>query len=185
MNSKAEFQRQSSILKALSENEFGGAQRNPFEAVKTKSLIGRRQICREQILHWSKVLGHTEAMMLVQAEDESVTPSSSYHCAPILVPFTRSPHGVAHSSASLPERESLGGLDYVAPQGSLLRSALSSVIPEIANASSEGSMVAVQRRHGLTLDVESLTNLWPSNYLQDTLESDVDELTSPSESASM
>ena len=44
-------------------------------------------------------------------------------------------------------------------------------------------MAVVQRRHGLTLDIESLTNLGPSNYLQDTLESDVDEMTSPSESA--
>lgn len=184
MSSKAEFSRQSSILKALSENEFGGAQRNPFEAVKTKSLICRREICKEQIQHWSKVLGHTEAMMLVQAEDESVAPSSSHqhHRAPNLVPLGGSPHGViAYSSASLPSH---WGADHVAPQGSLLRSALSSIIPEIANASSEGSMVAVQRRNGLTLDVESLTNICASNYLQDTLESDVDEFTSPSESAS-
>ena len=185
MNSKAEFQRQSSILKMLSENEFGGSRQNPFEAVKTKSLISRRQTCREQIQHWSKVLRHTEAMMLVQAEDESVAPASGSHGHG---PHGR--HGVAHSSASLPDRESLGGpgpafAGYAIADGSLLRSALSSVIPDIASASSEGMMAVVQRRHGRTLDIESLTNLGPSNYMQDTLESDVDEETTPTESATI
>ena len=196
-NSKAEFQRQSSILKMLSENEFGGSRQNPFEAVKTKSLISRRQTCREQIQHWSKVLRHTEAMMLVQAEDESVAPASGCHGhgPPFLVPFNGSPHGgcgVAHSSASSPDRESPGGpgpgpafAAYAIADGSLLRSALSSVIPDIASASSEGMMTVVQRRHDLTIDIESLTNLGPSNYLQDTLESDVDEETTPSESATI
>ena len=144
MNSKAEFQRQSSILKMLSENEFGGSRQNPFEAVKTKSLISRRQTCREQIQHWSKVLRHTEAMMLVQAEDESVAPASASHGhgLPFLVPFNGSPsphegRDVAHSSASSPDRERESPGDpgpgpafaaYAIADGSLLRSALSSVI---------------------------------------------------------
>ena len=90
----------------------------------------------------------------------------------------------------MPDRESLGGpgpafAGYAIADGSLLRSALSSVIPDIASASSEGMMTVVQRRHDLTIDIESLTNLGPSNYLQDTLESDVDEETTPSESATI
>lgn len=197
LNSKAEFQRQSSILKMLSENEYGGSRQNPFEAVKTKSLISRRQTCREQILHWSKVLRHTEAMMLVQAEDESVAPSAG-HCAPILVPFTGPPRGISHSSHSSQEkereRESPCRHSYAtpvpsparahAPEGSLLRSALSSVIPECASPSREGSTVAVQLRHGIALDVESLSIIEPDDYLR-ALESDADESSSPTEIATL
>ena len=195
LNSKVEFQRQSSILKMLSENEYGGSRQNPFEAVKTKSLISRRQTCREQILHWSKVLRHTEAMMLVQAEDESVAPSAG-HCAPILVPFTGPPRGISHSSHSSQEKEkerdSPGRHGYASPvpppahahEGSLLRSALSSVIPVCASPSREGSTVAAQLRHGLTLDVESLSIIEPDDCLR-TLESDADESSSPTESATL
>ena len=72
--SRAEFKKQSSIIRTLADSQYGGSALNPFDAVKSKNLITRRQVCKEQMVHWSTVLRHTEAMMLVQAEDESVTP---------------------------------------------------------------------------------------------------------------
>ena len=47
---------------------YGGAALNPYEAVKTKNLLNRRQTCSDQIAHWTGVLRHTEALMLIQAE---------------------------------------------------------------------------------------------------------------------
>lgn len=44
---------------------------NPFEAVKTKSLLKRREVCRGQVTQWSKNLRHTEAMMLMQAHTDT------------------------------------------------------------------------------------------------------------------
>ena len=55
------------------EDMFGGSERNPFEAVQSRNLDYRRQVCKQQIAHWSKKHNHTEAMMLV-ADDEAVTP---------------------------------------------------------------------------------------------------------------
>lgn len=50
-------------------NCYGGSSNiNPFEAIKTKNLLSRRQTCREQLKHWSEVLRTTEALMLSQAE---------------------------------------------------------------------------------------------------------------------
>ena len=50
------------------EVNFGGYNINPYEAVKTKNLLNRRQTCKEQVTHWTGVLRQTEAEMLVQAE---------------------------------------------------------------------------------------------------------------------
>ena len=52
---------------------YGGSSINPFEAVKTKNYLNRRQTCNEQIAHWTRVLRHTEALMLIQAEAGSKT----------------------------------------------------------------------------------------------------------------
>lgn len=54
------------------ESLYGVSMVNPYEAVKTKYLLNRRQICREQIIHWSTVLRSTEAMMLMQADSELI-----------------------------------------------------------------------------------------------------------------
>lgn len=59
------LQRVKSLLEVPSDMKFGTTSRNPFEVVKSKNLITRRQVCKDQISHWSKVLSHTEAMMLV------------------------------------------------------------------------------------------------------------------------
>lgn len=47
---------------------YGGYTSNPFEAVKTKNLLNRRQTCKEQVVHWTGLLRQTEALMLVQEE---------------------------------------------------------------------------------------------------------------------
>ena len=47
---------------------YGGNSLNPFEAVKTKNLLNRRQTCNEQVVHWTYLLRKTEALMLVQDE---------------------------------------------------------------------------------------------------------------------
>ena len=52
---------------------YGGSSNvNPFEAIKTKNLLSRRQTCREQLKHWAEVLRNTEALMLSQAEIERI-----------------------------------------------------------------------------------------------------------------
>lgn len=58
-------------LTPLGEKKFGASNKNPFDAVKTKNLLNRREVCREQLTHWSGTLRHTEAMMLMQADNES------------------------------------------------------------------------------------------------------------------
>lgn len=88
--SMSEFKKQSSLIRTLADSQYGGSAQNPFEAVKSKNLITRRLVCKEQIVHWSQILRHTEAMMLVQAEDESVTPvlrqAASWIPPAILIP---------------------------------------------------------------------------------------------------
>jgi hypothetical protein len=59
----------------IPEDIYGGSAQDPFEAVKSRNLIIRRLVCKEQIAHWSKKHNHTEAMMLI-ADDVAVTPSS-------------------------------------------------------------------------------------------------------------
>jgi hypothetical protein len=54
-----------------SEKKYGISNTNPFDAVKTKNLLNRREVCREQVTHWSGTLRHTEAMMLMQADNET------------------------------------------------------------------------------------------------------------------
>jgi hypothetical protein len=93
--SKAEFKKQSSIIRTLADSQYGGSSQNPFEAVKSRNLITRRQVCKEQLTHWSKVLRHTEAMMLVQAEDESVTPQFNRQSGSWIAPVI-----LIHSNAS-------------------------------------------------------------------------------------
>jgi hypothetical protein len=61
-----------SSVEAPSEKRYGISSKNPFDAVKSKNLITRRQVCKEQMTHWSKVLRHTEAMMLVTFEDTNL-----------------------------------------------------------------------------------------------------------------
>jgi hypothetical protein len=55
------------------EDIFGGSAQDPFEAVKSRNLIIRRLVCKQQIAHWSMKHNYTEAMMLI-ADDEAVTP---------------------------------------------------------------------------------------------------------------
>ena len=61
-----------SLAEAPSEKRYGISSKNPFDAVKSKNLITRRQVCKEQMVHWSAVLRHTEAMMLVVYEDANL-----------------------------------------------------------------------------------------------------------------
>lgn len=54
-------------------SRYGGSSNvNPFEAIRTKNLLSRRQTCREQLKHWSEVLRNTEALMLSQAEIDRI-----------------------------------------------------------------------------------------------------------------
>ena len=50
------------------DDSYGGYHSNPFEAVKTKNLLNRRQTCKDQVVHWNGLLRQTEALMLVQEE---------------------------------------------------------------------------------------------------------------------
>lgn len=71
--SKEEFKKQSFQFRTMSQSQFGGSAENPYIAIKTENLPDRLDVCRVQHAHWSKVLQHTEAMMLYHAEDESDT----------------------------------------------------------------------------------------------------------------
>jgi hypothetical protein len=59
--------------------KYGVSNTNPFEAAMTKNLLNRREICKEQIIHWNKTLRNTEAQMLMQDDNSSmsrdITPS--------------------------------------------------------------------------------------------------------------
>jgi hypothetical protein len=55
----------------LVEKKYSASNSNPFDAVKTKNLLGRREVCREQVSHWLGTLHHTEAMMLMQGDNET------------------------------------------------------------------------------------------------------------------
>ena len=43
------------------DDSYGGYHSNPFEAVKTKNLLNRRQTCKDQVVHWNCLLRQTEA----------------------------------------------------------------------------------------------------------------------------
>lgn len=53
---------------SVDESKYGGAERNPFQEVKTKKLNYRQQICKQQVSFWDKKMRHTEAMLLGEAE---------------------------------------------------------------------------------------------------------------------
>ena len=63
---------------------YGGSALNPYEAVKTKNLLNRRQTCSEQITHWTDLLRHTEALMLIQAEASPKTLVNDHHNSSIV-----------------------------------------------------------------------------------------------------
>ena len=50
------------------EGRYGGAQRNPYQEVKTKKLRYRQLISKQQAAWWLKTMRHTEAMLLGEAE---------------------------------------------------------------------------------------------------------------------
>ena len=50
------------------ESIYGVSNLNPFEAVKTRNLLNRRQTCNEQVVHWTAMLRNTEALMLLEVE---------------------------------------------------------------------------------------------------------------------
>lgn len=56
-------------IRFLGDNQYGGSSNvNPFEAIKTRNLLARKQTCEEQLRHWSEMLRNTEALMVSQAE---------------------------------------------------------------------------------------------------------------------
>lgn len=66
------------VLEPLPEMKYGVSSTNPFEAMKTKNLLNRREVCRDQATYWSGSLRHTEALMLMQAEvNDSVLEKST------------------------------------------------------------------------------------------------------------
>ena len=50
------------------EGKYGGAERDPYQEVKTKKLNYRQQIGKQQVAYWYKKMRHTEAMLLGEAE---------------------------------------------------------------------------------------------------------------------
>jgi hypothetical protein len=54
---------------------FGNSNANPFETAKAKNLLSRRGVCIEQVSYWQSTLLLTEALMLMQAEEDAPVPS--------------------------------------------------------------------------------------------------------------
>ena len=93
--SREEFKKQSSQFRTMASSQFGGSAEDPYIAVKTENLSDRLEVCRIQHAHWSKVLQHTEAMMLFHAEDESDTfigrRPASVEAVPVATPTVEPP----------------------------------------------------------------------------------------------
>ena len=93
--SREEFKKQSSQCRTITQIQFGGSAEDPFIAVKTESLSDRLEVCRIQLALWSKVVQHTEAMMLFHAEDESDTVTgrrpTSVEAVPVTTPTVQPP----------------------------------------------------------------------------------------------
>ena len=63
----------------LPESVYGVSTMNPFEAVKSKNLLNRRQTCNEQVVHWTSVLRQTEALMLIQEDVRRTGAEDTFH----------------------------------------------------------------------------------------------------------